>query len=86
MNKYENAIESLKEGIISYIDEKLSKLDRDKTYTAYVLKSIPNNLYDIKLNGKTYKNVSTIGGTCKVGQSVYVLIPQGNYNNMVILK
>ena len=40
----------------------------------------------IELNGVKYNGITTIGGTCSLNEMVRVMIPQGQYNNMFILK
>lgn len=86
MDKNANAVEQLKNGIKTYIDKKADEIPCDKTFTALVTKVSSNGFYSISLNGVEYNNIRTIGGTCKVNESVKVLVPQNNYNNMFILK
>lgn len=86
MDKNANAVEQLKTGIKTYIDKKADEIPCDKTFTALVTKVSSNGFYSISLNGVEYNNIRTIGGTCKVNESVKVLVPQNNYNNMFILK
>lgn len=86
MDKNANAVEQLKTGIKNYIDKKADEIPCDKTFTALVTKVSSNGFYSISLNGVEYNNIRTIGGTCKVNESVKVLVPQNNYNNMFILK
>ena len=47
---------------------------------------VNEDLYTIELNGVEYSGIDTIGGTCIVNEIVRVMIPQGQYNNMFILK
>ena len=86
MDKYENAVEQLKSGIKTYIDKKTIEIPCDRTFTALVTKINQNGTYEILLNGVKYNNIKTIGGTCYVNETVKVLVPQNNYNNMFILK
>lgn len=86
MDKNANAVEQLKTGIKNYIDKKADEIPCDKTFTALVTKVSSNGFYSVSLNGVEYNNIRTIGGTCKVNESVKVLVPQNNYNNMFILK
>ena len=86
MDKYENAVEQLKSGIKTYIDKKAIEIPCDRTFTALVTKINQNGTYEILLNGVKYNNIKTIGGTCYVNETVKVLVPQNNYNNMFILK
>ena len=86
MNKYENAVDQLKKGIEIYIDKKTDEITCDKTFTALVTKVNSNGTYAVSLNGVEYNHIKTIGGTCYVNETVKVLVPQNNYNNMFILK
>ena len=80
------AYEELKKGIQTYVEHCLDNYPNDITYTGIVIAVRPFNLYNIKINGVTYNNISTIGGTCVKNELVKVLVPQGNYSAMVILK
>lgn len=86
MNKYENAVDQLKEGIKTYINKKTDEIPCDRTFTALVTKVNSNGTYAVLLNGVEYNHIKTIGGTCYVNETVKVLVPQNNYNNMFILK
>lgn len=84
MNSELNAYKQLLDGIVSYIDEKLKNVG-DKTVSGIVTSS-NNGEYSVKIDGVIYGHLYTIGGTCSVNEVVHVCIPQGNYNNMFILK
>jgi hypothetical protein len=86
MDRYENAVDQLKTGIKTYIDKKASEIPCDRTFTALVTRVNSNGTYEILLNNVKYNNIKTIGGTCYVNETVKVLVPQNNYNNMFILK
>lgn len=86
MDKERNAIEQLKKGIADYVNQVIEKAPMDKTVTALIKRVNNNNTYDILINNITYKNIKTMGGVCKTNESVKVMIPQNNYNNMFILK
>lgn len=86
MNKYENAVEQLKNGITTYIDKKVENVPFDRTFTALITKVSSNNTYSVLLNGVEYNNIRTIGGYCYINETVKVVVPQNNYNNMYILK
>ena len=78
------AYEQLLQGIKSYVDKCLAE-NKEITTTAKVVE-IDEDEYTIELNGVQYSGVSTIGGTCSLNEMVKVMIPQGQYNNMFILK
>lgn len=85
MNKFQEAIKDLENGIKLYVNKMIEKSPKDMTYSAIIYSGGIEG-YNIKLNGKIYENVPTIGGVCTVNETVKVLIPQNNYNNMIILK
>ena len=85
MDKESNAIQQLIKGIQIYVQKLLQDSPRDMTYTAVVQAENVEG-YDIKMNGVVYTNVHTIGGTCTINEVVYVMLPQNNSNNMIILK
>ncbi|MBQ0112206.1 MAG: hypothetical protein KBT03_03660 [Bacteroidales bacterium] len=85
MDKNEIAYQQLLQGIQEYTQECLDNGGYDKTYTA-IIKSVTTQGYTILLNGQTYENIKTIGGTCVVNETVKVIVPQNNFSNMFILK
>lgn len=88
MNKDKEAYQQLLVGIQEYVNKCLNESNRDLTITA-IVKSLDNeddNTYSILINNKIYSDIPTIGGTCNVNETVRVIVPQGNYNNMFILK
>ena len=86
MNKFDEAVNSLKEGIKIYVDKAIENIKADKTYTAIVtgIYSSDDNTYNIKLNGQEYNNIKTKGGTYSINDTVNVKVPLGNFNNMYI--
>ena len=78
------AYEQLLQGIQSYVKKCLAE-NKEITTTAKIVE-IDEDEYTIELNGVQYSGVSTIGGTCSLNEMVKVMIPQGQYNNMFILK
>lgn len=85
MNKNENAVKQLIKGNKNYIDKIIKDNPRDISDTAIVTGASDDG-YTILLNNVTYNNIQTIGGTCTVNEVVRVCAPQGNYNNLFILK
>lgn len=86
MDKQKRAYQSLIKGITQYIRDTVDKYS-DKTYIGIVKEyDEVEDEYTVELNGVLYPHVSTIGGSCYINQTVYILIPQGNYSNMVILR
>src|SRR5574344_852867 len=83
--KDKNAYKQLLQGIQSYVNKCLAESDRDITTTARVV-GTKNGLYIVEINGVQYSGIDTIGGTCSLNEMVRVMIPQGQYNNMFILK
>ena len=83
-NKDKIAYEQLLQGIKSYVDKCLAE-NKEITTTARIV-GIDEDEYTIELNGVQYSGISTIGGTCSLNEMVKVMIPQGQYSNMFILK
>lgn len=86
MNDMQYAYQSLVNGIEQYVKQMIEKTKYDITTTGIVQRIVDSTTYDILINGNVYKNIKTIGGQCQVNETVNVLIKQGNYNNMIILK
>lgn len=86
MDKDEKAYNQLLKGIELYVNECIKNSGFDKTFIGLIEEIKPNNQYDITINDITYSNIKTIGGTCKIGEVVKVLVPQNNFSNMFILK
>ena len=86
MDDSKNAYNKLKKGIEDFVRIIVDK-SADKTYTAIIKKVNSDGTYDIMLNGVKYTNIPTcIGNACIVNETVHVTIPQGNINNMFIIK
>ena len=83
--KDKNAYKQLLQGIQSYVNKCIAESNSDITTTARIVE-IKNELYTVEINGVQYSGIDTIGGTCSVNEMVRVVIPQGQYNNMFILK
>lgn len=72
--------------LVSIIKGLISKANFDKTETAIILEVKAGNFYKIKFNNIVYDNIRTLSGnTFTVNETVKVLIPQNNYNQMFIL-
>lgn len=81
-----NAYDQLLQGIQSFVKKCVNESNRDITTTARIVSIQSDGSYNIDLNGVEYKNIDTIGGECTLNEMVRVVIPQGQYNNMFILK
>ena len=80
------AYNKLLKGIETFVNLVVDKT-ADKTYTAIITGTNSDGTYTIKLNGIEYQNVPTaIGGSCTVNETVRVTVPQGNINNIFIIK
>lgn len=87
MNEREkNAYDQLLQGVQSFVKKCVNESNRDITTTARITSIQSDGSYNIDLNGVEYKNIDTIGGECTLNEMVRVVIPQGQYNNMFILK
>lgn len=84
MDEEQKAYQKLMQGIQNYVKDMVYKYS-DKTYTG-IIKSVDDDGYTVSINGIEYPNITTIGGTCAIQETVRVLVPQGRFSNMFILK
>ena len=86
MEKDKIAYEQLLQGIQSYVNKCLGESNRDITTTGKIVEVVEDGGYTVEINGVQYSDIYTIGGKCALNEIVRVVIPQGQYNNMFILK
>lgn len=86
MEKDKIAYEQLLQGIQSYVNKCLEESNRDITTTGKIVEVVEDGGYTVEINGVQYSDIDTIGGECVLNEIVKVVIPQGQYNNMFILK
>ena len=86
MEKDKIAYEQLLQGIQSYVNKCLEESNRDITTTGKIVEVVEDGSYTVEINGVQYSDIDTIGGKCALNEMVKVVIPQGQYNNMFILK
>ena len=86
MEKDKIAYEQLLQGIQSYVNKCLGESSRDITTTGKIVEVVEDGGYTVEINGVQYSDIYTIGGKCTLNEMVRVVIPQGEYNNMFILK
>ena len=86
MEKDKIAYEQLLQGIQSYVNKCLVESNRDITTTGKIVEVVEDGGYTVEINGVQYSDIDTIGGECALNEMVRVVIPQGQYNNMFILK
>lgn len=86
MEKDKIAYEQLLQGIQSYVNKCLGESNRDITTTGKIVEVVEDGGYTVEINGVRYSDIDTIGGKCALNEMVRVVIPQGQYNNMFILK
>ena len=86
MEKDKIAYEQLLQGIQSYVNKCLGESNRDITTTGKIVEVVEDGGYTVEINGVQYSDIDTIGGECALNEIVRVVIPQGQYNNMFILK
>ena len=86
MEKDKMADEQSLQGIQSYVNKCLGESNRDITTTGKIVEVVEDGGYTVEINGVQYSDIYTIGGKCKLNEMVRVVIPQGQYNNMFILK
>lgn len=80
-----NIVDNLMEGIKFYINERIKFAPYDRTDTA-IVKGISEFGYVISYNNVLYSDIKTIGGICSINETVKIMIPQNNMNNIFILK
>lgn len=66
------------------ITKQLKQLKYDITLKGLVTEVLPNNKYQVALLGTTYI-IESKSKICKKNDTVYVTIPQNNYNEMFIV-
>src|SRR5574344_1553985 len=86
MEKDKMAYEQLLQGVQSYVNKCLEESNRDITTTGKIVEVVEDGGYTVEINGVQYSDIDTIGGECALNEMVRVVIPQGQYNNMFILK
>ena len=86
MEKDKIAYEQLLQGIQSYVNKCLGESNRDITTTGKIVEVVEDGGYTVEINRVQYSDIDTIGGECALNEIVRVVIPQGQYNNMFILK
>lgn len=81
-----DAYGNLKKGLFELIKTLIKKADFDKTYKGRVKSSISDNKYKIIINGNEF-TAKTIDSskTYKENSIVYVLAPQNNMKELLIL-
>lgn len=81
----EEAVRTISAAIKQGFNIQKDKLKFDKTYQALVTGVVDSNHYKVKIHGQEYPCVpysNPIG--CAKGESVWVTVPQGNWNQMFI--
>lgn len=85
LNSLIESVDKLKEGVKFYVDEKIKNAPFTKIYTGRIVGATDFG-YQVLYNSKTYDDVQTIGGICLMNETVRIVIPDNNMNNMFILK
>lgn len=87
MNKYEEAVYQLQKGIEAYVDKKISETKFDKTYVGVIVDRNKDNTYSVNIKNVVYNNILVAGNLeCQPNETVRVLVPMNNFNNMFIIK
>lgn len=83
MSTMKVALQKLQEGILLAVNKGIENAKYDKTVRGRITKVLDNNKYEVMINGLTYtaKSISNL----EINNVVYILIPQNNYNDMLIL-
>jgi hypothetical protein len=83
MNKNKEALDELMNGIKYLIDN--SKDNGTLVLNGIIQSANVNKTYKVKINGISYDNISAMFVPLSVGTVVKVVVPQGNFNQMVII-
>jgi len=78
------ALKKLIDGLLLVVNKELKNAPFDKTVQGIIIEEIvPANKYKVLINDDQY--IVKSKSNHSVGDIVYILIPQNNYNNMIIL-
>jgi hypothetical protein len=83
MNKNKEALDELMNGIKYLIDN--SKDNGTLILNGIIQSANADKTYNVKINGIIYKNISSILIPLAVGNVVKVIVPQGQYSQMIII-
>lgn len=86
MDKNEKALQELMQGIAYYIKQTIAHSSITSIETGLIVSTGTEEGYKIKLNNLAYDNIKALNGAIfGVNDTVKVVIPNGNYNEMFIL-
>lgn len=89
MDRYQTAIDELMKGIEIYIDSKIENVSYMKSEIGKVKSVVLNNgmyYHTVTIRDYDYGNIKSVGNNkFGTGSVVYLLVPNGQYNNMFIL-
>lgn len=85
MSTNDEAMKALLEGSEYLIDRKLEVAPIDKTFFADISGVNSDNTYNIVANKRTFENVPSLFHGLTLNTRVWVLAPQNNYSQMIIL-
>jgi hypothetical protein len=83
MNKNKEALDELMNGIKYLIDN--SKDNGTLVLNGIIQSANADKTYNVKINGIIYENISSILIPLAVGNVVKVIVPQGQYSQMIII-
>ena len=67
------------------VDSKLRRASFDKTYTGVIVGVNGDGTYGVQINGVIYNNIRSVAEAISINDTVRVVYPQNNPNNMYIL-
>lgn len=67
------------------VDSKLRRASFDKTYTGVIVGVNGDGTYGVQINGVTYNKIKSVAESISINDTVRVVYPQNNPNNMYIL-
>lgn len=85
MDKYKNVKYQIMQGIKQYVDIKIEKLSYDKSYVGMISYINTDATCSLVVNNNTYTNVPLGFGSFQIGDTVRVIVPQNNWNDMFVV-
>lgn len=85
MGKYDSLTDDIVDSIDYIVKERLKNASFDKTRKGKITKILGNNKYNVLIDNVEYKVTSLGNEPLPLNTIVYILVPEGQYNNMFIL-
>ena len=83
MSEYIEALQELAKQLKTFVDKRIKRAKFDRTVRGRIIELLPNDKYKVQIDGNNYTVKGKIGYS--INDLVYVLIPQNNYKDMIII-